>query len=399
MRGIDSRHDDDMAPRAGQEKGERFAQLLDAFAPERPKRGDILKGIILRMEDEQIAMDIGAKYDALVPPREVRRLSDAERERMKRGDEVPVRVIGSSKKGEKSLLVSLDGGLALRDWERAVELQEDAETIQLEVVGWNKGGLVVQFGRLRGFVPNSHLPILQRGMPRQSRSTIKREQVGEMIDVQVLEVNRKRNRLILSASEPNKQQIAQKLRELEIGEIIQGDVVDLASFGAFVDIGGIVGLAHISELAWRRIEHPREVVRKGEQLWVKVIGVDIERQRVSLSHKALQPSPWQTVEERYTAGDLVEGTVSNICDFGAFVLLPDGLEGLAHSSQLGFSGSIHPSTLLRKGDPVLARILSIDAQKERISLSLKDVTYDEEKAWQDRKDAQQAEEHATDADQ
>jgi len=203
--------------------------------------------------------------------------------------------------------------------------------------------------------------------------------------LKVLEVDRKRNRLILSGRAAEKARRKNRLEELEAGQKIKGRVVNLTDFGAFVALGGIDGLIHRSELSWDDIGDPGEVLDIGDEIEVMVKDVDVDRERVSLSRKDLLPSPWDDITQHYSEGDLVEGIVSNVVHFGAFVTLPDGIEGLIHSSEMDIIGPGTPTDVVKSDDPVLVRILSIEPDRHRMALSLKQVSYDEQMEWMEKR--------------
>jgi small subunit ribosomal protein S1 len=282
--------------------------------------------------------------------------------------------------------------LEKEDWDNATELLDSGDVIELEVVGMNKGGLLVEFGRLRGFVPNSHTPGMIPGADRQKKNEIKREIIGSTIALTVLEVNRRRKRLILSGKVAEQKERKKRLEELTVGETVTGTVTNIVDFGAFIDLGAVDGLLHISEIAWHEVKNPADEVTVGAEIEVMVQDVDVDRERVSLSRKALLPSPWDTLTERYDEGDLVEGRVTNVTDFGAFVELEDGLEGLIHKSEMGVVGFGSPEVSLQPNDTVLVRIIDLDPENKRIGLSTSRVTYEEELAWMEkRREAEQAE--------
>jgi small subunit ribosomal protein S1 len=368
------------------QEGRGFENLLDEFTPERPKRGQFLKGEVLRIEDDAILMDVGAKRDAVVTPKEIGKLEEDLVESIAPGDQLPVCVLRTPI-GSERLLVSIERGLEQEDWDRAEELLESSETVEPTISGMNKGGLEANFGRLRGFIPNSHIPGLPRGAGKDKIIAFKKDKIGSEMLVKVIEVNRRKRRLILSAREAHKEARAKRLRELEPSETIRGRVVNIVDFGAFVSLGGVDGLVHISELDRSRVDNPSDVVTVGEEIEVKILDVDVERERVSLSRKALLPSPWDDVDARYDVGQLVEGTVTNVRDFGAFVLLEDGIEGMIHRSEIGAGGTGRPQDVVRSGDRVLARVTRIEADRERMGLSLRQVTYDEQLEWMEKEQA------------
>jgi small subunit ribosomal protein S1 len=362
----------------------RFEQLLEKFEPEKPRRGQLLKGKVLQVLDDAILLDVGAKRDAVVPRKELSKIDEHKLEDLKRGDQLPVFVMRTPV-GSQRLLVSIERGRALEDWDRAEEYLSSGEALKLKVIDQNNGGLVVRFGSLRGFVPNSHIPGLRRNASYEVKADYKKSKIGTEIQVTVIDVNQRQRRLVVSARAAEQALRQQRLRELEVGQVIEGEVVSIVDFGVFVDLGGVDGLVHISELDNRHMEHPSEVVKLGEVLEVKVLRVEIDSERVGLSRKALLPSPWDTVEERYEVGDLVEGVVTNVRDFGAFVMLPDGIEGLIHKSEIGIVGQGQSEDVVESGEHVITRVIHIEPQRERMSLSLRQVTYNEEVAWRQKK--------------
>ena len=262
----------------------------------------------------------------------------------------------------------------------AQRLAESGDTYEGVVVGHNKGGLLVEVGRLRGFMPISQLASGRQFDRQRSTSGQLQRHVGEDVVVKVIEVDRERNRLILSERAANRERQAARreelLENLEEGEVREGRVVNLTDFGAFVDIGGLEGLVHISELSWKRVGHPRDVLKIGDQLQVSVLNVDQERQRVALSLKRLQTDPWTIVDEIYQVGQLVEATVMKLAPFGAFARIDDDyqLEGLIHISELSEGHVGHPKEVVKPGDTVTLRIIRVDPEQRQIGLSIKEVT-------------------------
>ncbi len=357
--------------------GETFEQLLNQYEYETPKRGSIVEGEIIRLDDDVILIDIGAKRDAIVPRKDLDRLDSELLSSLSKGDRLPVYVLNSPSRPDDDLLVSIRRGLEQEDWDLAVAHLDSGEPVELEVMGRNRGGVVVEFGRLRGFVPNSHIPGLTRGSSPDDLSQQKLEKVGEKLLLKVLEVNQDRQRLILSGRTVQHDRRHRRLEELEVDEVIKGRVVNLVDFGAFVDLGGVDGLIHISEIDWSRVDHPSQALKLGEEIEVKVIGIDLDRERISLSRKALLENPWERIEETYKEGDLIEGQVTNVRDFGAFVMLPEGIEGLIHTSELGMLGPGGPEDFLQPDDYIVAQIIEIDTDRQRLSLSLKQVKVQE----------------------
>jgi small subunit ribosomal protein S1 len=246
---------------------------------------------------------------------------------------------------------------------------ESQEPIEATVEDVNRGGVVVSFGRLRGFVPGSHLTSLPRGLRGERREQAKKELVGRSLWLTVLEVVTYRKRLLLSERAARQQRRRQVLEELAVGQERTGTVRSLVNFGAFVDLGGVDGLIHVSELAWARVRHPSEVLSVGDEVQVYVLSVDREKERVGLSRKRLLPDPWPTVTEGLRPGDVIEGTVSSVVSFGAFVRLGDGVEGLVHVSEMPDGEQTRSG--LEPDTPVQVRVLKVDPWRRRIGLSLR----------------------------
>lgn len=259
------------------------------------------------------------------------------------------------------------------DWTWARQLYDSDDTVELPAIGFNRGGLLVQARGLRGFVPVSHLLDLPPASEGADRSEQLAKLVGTTLCLKVIEFDPERGRLVLSqrAAQAGPGCRAALLNRLSAGDRIQGAVTNITRFGVFVDLGGVEGLIHVSELSWGRVRHPADAVACGQQLEVKVLSVDREQARVALSLKELMPDPWQTVEERYRVGEIVEGVVTNVVRFGAFVGLEQGLEGLIHVSELGDGGGYGERPELQEGDVVHARIVHIDGRDRRLGLSLK----------------------------
>jgi small subunit ribosomal protein S1 len=362
-----------------------FKELLDDYDYEDPVKGQIIPGEVIQVDEDSILVDIGAKRDAIVPRKDLDRLDDEMLDSIKQGDQVPVYVMRTGNVGG-DLLVSINRGLEQEDWERADKMLESGEAVELEIIGQNKGGVVVRYGRLRGFVPNSHIPDLRRDTDRDEMRSQKDELIGETLVVKVIEVNQPRRRLVLSSRAARQERRLHRLKELAEGTMVIGKVVNLVDFGAFVDLGGVDGLIHISELDWSRVDHPSEVLELGQDVEVKITNVDVDRERISLSRKHLLDNPWDSMTDKYAAGDLVEGEITNVRDFGAFVMLPEGIEGLIHVSEIGIVGPGSPLDVVHPGDTVIARVLDIEPDRERISLSLSRVTKDEQLAYLERQE-------------
>jgi small subunit ribosomal protein S1 len=267
---------------------------------------------------------------------------------------------------------SAEAGSPANDWERATALFNTKDRVDLEVMGYNRGGLLVQFGRIQGFVPTSQLLDLPRELDSQARQSELANRVGARLCLRVIELDRDRNRLIFSeraaVDSPNAESLLQTLVE---GDVLTGQVTNLCGFGVFVDLGGVEGLIHISELSWGRVNHPSDVLKPGDEIRVYVMGIEPEQHRVALSLKRLKPDPWSLVDKRYTVGQCIEGEVTNVVSFGAFVRIDEGLEGLIHISELAEGNFLHPRNVVKEGDRVTARILNIDSDNHRLGLSLR----------------------------
>lgn len=371
---------------------EELQELLDQHDYESPKVGDIREGIIVAISPQGVIVDLGLKRDGLVPQSDLAKLEPEEREELQVNDEIFVYIVNIDK--PDSLLVSIHLARLNQDWIRAEELLESGEIIEAEVIGYNKGGAIVPFGRLRGFIPLSHLTEVSPGMGDRKRQQRLAKLRGAKLPLKVIEVNRRRRRLVLSQREAQKEWDAKRrqelMAELQEGEVRTGRVSGIRDFGAFVDLGGADGLVHISELAWHRVEHPREVLNVGDEVDVYVMRVDREAERISLSRKKLLPNPWDTVNERYHENQLVEGKITRIVDYGAFAEVEPGIEGLLHVSQLSRGNVENVSEVVKEGETHLLRILSIDQRRQRMALSLKAVTAMEQIEWMAQKELEQA---------
>ncbi len=360
-----------------------MAALLESedYELNTPRRGEIRVGTIVRATEADVLVDIGAKSEGVISTRELEQLPEDQRATLDVGKEINVYVIrpgGRSGAPELSLVRAEEE----QDWQKAEQLLESKEIFEGEVTGYNKGGLIVKMGQLRGFVPASQVSLSRRrradGETPEDRWG---KMVGEHLVAKVIEVDRQRNRLILSersAAREAREALKERLiSELALGEVRTGHVISLADFGAFVDIGGADGLVHISEISWKRVSNPREVLSVGQEVKVKVLGVDAERNRISLSIRELEENPWEMILDRYDEGQLVEGTITKLTKFGAFAKLTGledyGIEGLVHISELSDRHIAHPSEVVEEGQVLTLRVIRVDAIRHRIGLSLKRV--------------------------
>lgn len=385
----------EQAGRSGEERGEPQSEnpmqdLLDAqdFAFKEPKRGDILSGTIVRVDRNEILVDVGYKSEGAIRGRELEKIPADVLSEMKSGDEVQT-VVVLPEDNSGHLLLGLSRPYSDRDWQEAEDLFESQDIFTGEVTGYNKGGLIVKIGKVRGFVPASQLVTSGgegrdgRGGPRGSKESRWASMTGQELKLKVIELDRERNRLILSERaamrEWRKLQKDKLLDDLQENDIREGKVISLADFGAFVDLGGADGLVHLSELSWKRVNHPRDVLKVGQQVRVQVINIDRERKRIGLSLKRLENDPWEDIEERFKIDQLVEGTITKLAKFGAFARIQgnEEIEGLVHVSELSDKHINHPREVVEEGQLVTLRIIRIDSQDRRLGLSLKRVAQGE----------------------
>jgi small subunit ribosomal protein S1 len=361
-----------------------FAALLDAyFAEDDLERGDIVTGTVLSVDSQGLIVGVGTDRDGFVSRRDIERLG-MQPEDYTPGQDVDVTIV-RMEDDEGNLVLSVSQARQSEDWKLAESLLEDDQEWEGEVADANRGGLIMLFGNLRGFVPASHVVDLPRGLSEEDRTLYLQRLVGGSIKVKVIEVNRKRRRLVFSQRDAEREtREARKetlLDELKEGEVRKGIVSGLRDFGAFVDLGGADGLIHISELAWHRVKHPRDVLNVGDDVEVYVLRLDNEGKRIGLSLKRLQPNPWSMVEDMYHIGQLVEGLVSRTAQFGAFISLDPGIEALLHASQISDPPPEDVTHVIREGEMLLMRVISIEADKQRLGLSLREVTEEEQDRW------------------
>lgn len=353
----------------------------DALDVDTPRRGETRTGTIARISGNDILVDIGAKSEGVIPASEVEQMSEEQRAELSVGRELPVFVVRTGDR-DVGILLSASRAMEEADWTKAERLQAEQEVFEGSVGGYNKGGLIVKVGNLRGFIPASQISLARRRRA-DGDTPDKRwgKMVGEPILAKIIEVDRRRNRLILSeraaAREARKVLKEQLITELQAGEERSGRVISLADFGAFVDIGGADGLVHLSEISWKRMGHPSEVLEVGQEVRVKVLAVDTDRKRISLSMRALEPDPWESLTRTLSEGQLVEGQITKLTKFGAFASLTidEGyqIEGLIHISELAERRIEHPNEVVQEGQTVTLRVIKIDRARKRIGLSLKRV--------------------------
>lgn len=358
----------------------------EEYSYKQVKYGDIVSGTVVRVAPHEILVDIGTKSEASVATREVDELTREGREKIHVGDEILAFVL-RPEDYESGTILSLARAQEERDWRDAQAALEHGTILDAQVAGYNKGGLIVRVGKVRGFVPASQLEMAARSRGERELS----EQdlaafVGKKLKLKIIEIDRTRSRLILSERaamrEVRRDQKARLMEEIQEGDVRTGTVTSVADFGVFVDLGGVDGLIHVSELSWTKIGHPSDAVKVGETIEVKVLGIDREKNRIALSTKRLQPEPWTTIEERYHIGQLVTATITKLASFGAFARVDEGIEGLIHVSELSDRRINHPKEVVKEGDVLQLRVIKIDPERRRLGLSLKRVE-DEDNAEYD----------------
>lgn len=259
-------------------------------------------------------------------------------------------------------------------WALGEKSYHEGDTLELRVVGYNRGGLLVDVDDVRGFVPASQLISLPRQVSDEARMQELANYVGKTLRLKAIECNRATNRLVFSerVANPPVSRVDQVMTSIQQGQVYSGTIRNVTEFGAFIDLGGVEGLVHISELSWKHVKHPRDIVLPGQQVQVMVIDVDRNQKRIACSLKRLVANPWTTVAEKLKPGDWIEGEVTNVVSFGAFVRIADGVEGLIHVSELASGNFLDPHMVVKEGQKVRARVMSIEAMRKRISLSLRD---------------------------
>jgi small subunit ribosomal protein S1 len=337
------------------------------------KDGDIVEGDVVRIDKDEVLVDIGYKSEGLIPSNEltIRKGADPH-EVVELGQHIEALVL-QKEDADGRLILSAKRAAFERAWNRIEEAYNDQRTVEGPVIEVVKGGLILDIG-LRGFLPASLVDI------RRVRNL--EAFLGQKLECKVIELNRSRNNVVLSRravlEEERKEERERILTSLEEGMIVRGTVSNLVDFGAFVDLDGIDGLIHISELSWNHVDHPSEVVQVGEEVEVKVLEVDRDRERISLGLKQTRKDPWQEIVERVSVGEQIHGRVTKLVSFGAFVEVAEGVEGLIHISELADHHVETPDEIVRSGDEVDARIIDVDARRRRLSLSLRPKREDRE---------------------
>jgi small subunit ribosomal protein S1 len=332
------------------------------------QEGDVVTGKVVRIDNDEVLVDIGYKSEGVIPSGElsIRKSVDPSDE-VELGEEVDALVL-TKEDQDGRLILSKKRARFEKAWRRIEGAAESGEPVHGAVIEVVKGGLIIDLG-VRGFLPASLVDI--RRVPNLD------EYMGQTIECKVIELNRSRNNVVLSRravlEEQRKEDRERILDRLQPGQVVEGTISNIVDFGAFVDLDGIDGLIHISELSWSHVNHPSEILNIGDTVSVKVLDIDRQRQRISLGLKQTQEDPWQRVVDTYNINDELEGTVTKVVTFGAFVEILDGVEGLVHISELAQHHVENPREIIQPGDPVRVRILEIDSERRRLSLSIKRV--------------------------
>jgi len=344
------------------------------------KHGDVVEGTVVRIDKDEILVDIGAKSEGVVSNRELFGRNTEAQPALNVGDTVLVYVL-QPESPEGHVVLSLRRAGLERKWRSMQEQFEAGVIIEAPVIDHNKGGLIVDCG-IRGFVPISQIVDFprrpQNDQPRDAAQEIAEKLqpfVGRKLRLKILEVNRKANRLILSEKvalyEERREKRDELFSSLQVGQRVKGNVRSIAPFGVFIDLGGIDGLVHKSELSWNKVNNPEGGYRVGEEVEAEVIDINHERGRISLSIRRLQPDPWHSTVADFKVGDIIDGTVTKLVNFGAFVRVRDGLEGLIHISELSNQRVAHPGDVVHEGQQLKLKIISLESERHRLGLSLK----------------------------
>ena len=353
--------------------GEDFGQLLDQFEQEQStlQEGEVVRGTVVGITERGVVIDFGYKSEGIVNPNEF--MEDG-KITVKRGDEVDV-LVKHMETGEGYPVLSRADAVRLRAWDDLEKAYNDGTVIKGRVIERIKGGLRIDIDGIAAFLPGSQIDV----RPIRNLDSLRDKQ----IEAKVIKLNRKRSNVVLSRKAVLEERDAgrkdQTLNQIEEEIIVEGQIKNLTDYGAFVDLGGIDGLLHVTDMSWGRLQNPAELFKVGDTVQVKVLKFDRERERVSLGYKQLLPDPWETIEERFPPATRITGKIASVADYGAFVELEPGVEGLVHVSEMSWSKRIkHPSKIVSPGDTVEVEVLSVDPRARRVSLGMKQV---QENPW------------------
>jgi len=345
---------------------QEFEELLLNSYTYKINVADVVKGVVVKKEKDGYLVDIGAKTEAFLPNREISNFADKNTDEIiKLWDEKEFYIIKDEEDDEVAIL-SLKKVSCAQAWQKLAEIKANNENCMAKVLSSVKGGLIAEIEGLRGFIPSSQL---RTGVPSEM-------QVGQEIEVKILEADPKRNKLILSQRQVYTQQremVADVIiSKLAVDQVVVGEVVRIADFGAFVDIEGIDGLLPISEISWERIKHPSDVIQLGQKIEVKIIKIDEDLKRISLSLKRMGANPWEEIIDKFKEGDVIKGVINKITSFGAFINIYPGVEALLPSSEIA-DGQANINSMFSLGDEVEVLIKKFTPQEHRIGLSMKDI--------------------------
>lgn len=338
------------------------------------RRGDVIEGQVMGSDRDGVLVDVGSKSEGIIPPNEMHSLGVEGSGRLQPGDSVLVYVL-QPESAEGQIILSLDRARGERGWRVLQQRFEEGESFEAEVSGFNKGGLLVNVEGVNAFVPLSQLVGVRPERGEEDTEGSLAQAVGRTLRVKVIEINRRRNRVILSEraalQEWRSQQKDRLLSELKEGEIRHGKITSVRSFGVFIDLGGADGLAHLSELSWERNRSPEEIYHVGDEVDAYVMKVDPDTKKIALSLRRAQPERWEGIVDRYQIGELVTGRVTKLVTFGAFARIDGPVEGLVHVSELVDRRINHPREVVTEGDILPLRIVRIERDRHRLGLSLR----------------------------
>ena len=372
-----------MPPETQDNSPQDMQQLLEEMDFKVLKRGEVVEGSVMRVDSDGVFLDIGHKEEGFVPMGEMKTITKEEMVKLSEGDSLIAFVMRPDSKDGPML--SVDRARGEEGWRDIQKLMDQDQPVEGVIVGFNRGGCILEVANVQGFVPMSQLITISRDLFKQesfesgeanfSEGSIGKDLIGKTLTVKVLEVNRSRNRAIFSErsalQEQRDEQKAELIEKLVEGEVRKGIVTGISNFGAFVDLGGADGLIHISEMSWSMVGSPEDLVKVGQELDVFVLRIDRETMKIALSLRRLQPEPWETIFDRYQVGDVVDATVTKIANFGAFARLEDSIEGLIHITELSDAVITDPNEVVSEGQEIKVKILKIEMERKRLGLSLK----------------------------
>ena len=351
-----------------------FGQLLDQFEQEQAtlEEGEVVRGTVVGLSERGVVIDFGYKSEGIVNPAE---FTENGQLTVKAGDEVEV-LVKSMETSDGLPVLSRADAVRMKAWDDLEKAYRDGTNVKGRVIDRIKGGLRVDIDGIAAFLPGSQVDV----RPVRNLDSLR----NQIIQAKVIKLNRKRSNVVLSRKavieQENTGRKDQTLQQIEEDIVVEGQIKNLTDYGAFVDLGGVDGLLHVTDMSWGRLQNPNELFKVGDTIQVKVLKFDRDRERVSLGYKQLLPDPWSSVEERFPVGSRVTGRVASVADYGAFVELESGVEGLVHVSEMSWSKRVkHPSKVVNPGDTVEVEVLSVDPRARRISLGMKQV---QENPWQ-----------------